>query len=146
MGENNVYGLVVSKKSKTADVEMLIELPTKIVTSDQQVNATKEVFSKLLQEAGQIDEICLVIPATMTVIKELDVPFIDINKIRLVIEYELEPLLPFSLDEALVDFVVIKSNPELQSCQVLAVALRKKDLQALLEPYEQSNINKNSYY
>ncbi len=144
MQDNYVHGAVITLKPRTSIVEKLIEIPLTQGTNEDLAKSPIQAMTDLIKAAGKIDNICIIIPATMTVIKELDVPFVDIDKIRMVIEYEIEPLLPFSLEEAVTDFSIIKSNKELQSSQILAVALRKQDLQSILEPYEQSGIKVNT--
>lgn len=147
--DNHVRGSVVTLKPRASLIEKLIEVAfVQKTDSTTEIDATahspQEALVALVKMAGKIDDIRIVIPATMTVIKELDVPFLDEAKIRLVIENEIEPLLPFSLEEAIVDFVVTKSSKELQSSQVLAVAIRKQDLLAILDPYEQADIKVSS--
>lgn len=138
--DNYVRGVVVILKPGSSIVENLIEIPLAQGADESLVKSPADALIELIKKAGKIDTICITIPATMAVIKELDVPFIDLDKIRLIIESEIEPLLPFSLEEAIVDFSVTKSNKDLQSSQVLAVALRKQDLQNILDPYEQCGI------
>jgi type IV pilus assembly protein PilM len=140
MQDDYVRGSVVLVKSKSSVVEKLIEIPLVEGTSEDLVHSPEETLIGLVAAAGKVDEIRVVIPTAMTIVKELEVPFTDTEKIRMVIEYEIESLLPFSLEEAIVDFVVTKSNKELQSSQILAVAIRKQDLAGILQPFEQSNI------
>lgn len=142
--DNHVRGAIVTLKARASIVEKLIAIPLTQGTDEKLAKSPAEALTCLIKEAGKVDAICVIIPATMAVIKELDVPFIDVDKIRMVIEYEIEPLLPFSLEEAVVDFSITKSNKELQSSQVLAVALRKQELQTVLEPYEQLGIKVNT--
>lgn len=143
--DNHIRGSVVTLKPRTSLIEKLVEVSftqkSEATNSPNHINNSMlEAITTLVAAAGKVDTIRIVIPATMTVIKELDVPFIDEAKIRLIIENEIEPQLPFSLEEAIVDFVVTKSSKELQNSQVLAVAIRKQDLLAILEPYEQAGI------
>lgn len=140
MHDNHIRGAVVLLKPQAAIVEKLIEIPLIQGTDEALARSPQEALQAVIAEAGKVDNICVVIPTTFVVIKELDVPFLDPDKIRLVIEYEMEPLLPFSLEEAIVDFVIMKSSKELQSSQVLAAAIRKQDLQNILDVYEQAGI------
>lgn len=140
MQDDCVRGSIILLKTNSSTVEKLIELPLIEGPSENQVHSIQETLTALVVAAGKIDEIRIVIPTAMTIVKELEVPFTDVEKIRMVIEFEIESLLPFSLDEAIVDFVITKSNKELQSSQILAVAIRKQDLATILQPFEQSNI------
>ena len=138
--EDSVRGSIVLLKPNAAVVQKLLDFPFGQSSNNAPVRSLQEALTALIAAAGKIDDIRVVIPATMTIIKELEVPFVDSEKIRMVIGYEIEPLLPFSLEEAIVDFIVTKSNKDLLSSQILVVAIRKQDLAAILEPYEQNGI------
>ncbi len=137
--DNHIRGVVVHIKGKNSFVEKLLEKEFNPAT-DQKDTSFIAALQELISEAGKIHEIRVVIPAATTIIKELEVPFLDPQKIRMVVEYELEPLLPFALEATIVDFVITKSNKESSSSQILAVAIRKEDLQAILDPYIKANI------
>lgn len=100
--DNHVRGSVVTLKPRTSLIEKLLEVAFVQKTSpdappipDATAHSPQEALVALVAMAGKVDDIRIVIPATMAVIKELDVPFLDEAKIRLVIENEIEPLLPF---------------------------------------------------
>ncbi|MBM3886985.1 hypothetical protein FJ364_03565 [Candidatus Dependentiae bacterium] len=139
--ENAVRGCVVLVKPNVSIVQKLLEFPFGIKQQESDnILTQQDALHALIAAAGKIDDIRIIIPATMTIIKELEVPFTDVEKIRMVINYEMEPLLPFALHESLIDFIITKSNKDLQSSHILAVAIRKQDLAAILEPYEQAKI------
>lgn len=140
MQENAIRGAVVALGPKKSTIEKLLEFQCDKENLERLDEWQQENLKSLVLAAEKIDEIALIIPTTMTIIKELDIPFIDPKKIRMVVPFEVEPLLPFGLEEAIVDFAIIRSNKELQSSQVLAVAIRKQDLQNILEPYEKAGI------
>ena len=65
------------------------------------------------------------LPASSSVIKRLSLPFKGSRRIRQVIRYELEPYLPFSLEEAIIDFYVIDDRLPDRTL-VLAFAINKR--------------------
>jgi type IV pilus assembly protein PilM len=138
--EDSVRGSIVLLKPNVSVVQKLLDFPFGQSSNDAPASSLQEALTDLIAAAGKVDDIRVVIAATMTIIKEFEVPFVDNEKIRMVIGYEIETLLPFSLEEAIVDFIVTKRNKDLQSSQILAVAIRKQDLAAILEPYEQNGI------
>ncbi len=96
-------------------------------------NTLKTVFDKI----GSYDELHAVISSSLVVFKELKVPFLSREKISMIIGFEIEPLLPFALRDAVVDFVITKQHVEEKSSELLVTAVQKQhiaDLVALFEP------------
>ncbi len=52
----------------------------------------------------------IVVPSELVLYKELKFPFKDAEKIRAVLRYEVEPLLSFPIDDAIMDFIVINTE------------------------------------
>jgi Tfp pilus assembly PilM family ATPase len=94
----------------------------------------------LLANVGAYDYIRITIPSTMVFFKELTLPFKDINKIRVVVDYEVEPMLPFPLKDAIIDFIITHQDPETQESRILIAAVRKQDLQAELDLFKEADI------
>ncbi len=90
---------------------------------------------------GRYDRITVALPASIVVIKELEVPFVDAEKIRMVLDYEIESMLPFAVDEAVLDFIITESLPSQGSSFILAAAVRMQDLQNSLELYARAGID-----
>lgn len=70
--------------------------------------------------------------------REVRLPFRDRKRIRQTLPYELEQMLPFSIDDALVDYLVLNQSEE---TDLLAVVVRKAVLDerlALLAPFAKS--------
>ena len=57
----------------------------------------------------------------------------------MIIEYEVEEQLPFSINEAIIDFIVTSQSNDGMS-QVLVAAIRDKDLQEILDIYNKAGI------
>jgi len=95
-------------------------------------------LKKGLSKAPPFDVVQIAIPASVVIFKELKLPFVDIDKIKMIIEYETEPLLPFSLEESIIDFIITKQEND--SSQVLVAAVRIDDLSKILEPYEEAGL------
>src|SRR5438046_1350172 len=86
--------------------------------------ALTAIFSKI----GTYDEIHTVLPSSVAVFKELKLPFITRDKIKMVIGFEIEPLLPFPLRDALVDFIITREIPEEKSSEILVTAVQKQHI------------------
>jgi type IV pilus assembly protein PilM len=67
-------------------------------------------------------------------------PFDDIEKIQKVIDFEVEPLLPFSIANAVVDFIITKPITEQNSSEVLVAAVQKQYITQQLELFSQAGV------
>jgi len=96
-------------------------------------------IKKLVAQFPKHHEMKIALPSKMILFKELTLPFIDLDKIRMVLEYEIEPLLPFSMEEAIVDFIVTAQDKK--SSHLLVAAIRKEQLQHTFALYEKAGID-----
>jgi type IV pilus assembly protein PilM len=116
-------------------VEKLVAQPEETV--DQAfIKKLKDISKKL----PHYDEIRITIPASLVVIKEVTVPFLDAERIRMVLNYEIEAMLPFPLEQAVIDFIIISQSKEEKKSSVLAVAARIQDLEKTLELYQKADL------
>ncbi len=58
----------------------------------------------------------------------LKIPFRDVKKIQMVLPFELEPTVPFPVDDLNVDFIALKSDGHGDHTDVIAVAVPKSEL------------------
>lgn len=87
---------------------------------------TAQDIKSILQNMNSYDEIHTAISSSLVFFKELTLPFTTKEQLNLVLAYEIEPLLPFPLDQAVVDFIITKVNQG--SADILVAAVRKQDL------------------
>lgn len=140
--ENDVIHctLVEISSSKTTIVAVAHQ-PVKIEEGQTLAEATAHALHKAaapLQEKA--DAIYWGLSSSASLFKEIKLPFVDHEKIAMVLEYEIESMLPFTLDEAIVDFVVTKTIPEENASQLLVAAVRKHEIQSILDICSQANI------
>lgn len=69
-------------------------------------------------------EVVSAIPANATFVRNLSLPFRDPRKIREVLKFELEPHIPASVEDVIVDFIKIRDT-DASGCEILAVAAPK---------------------
>ena len=102
---------------------------------------TGEALTRIMSKLSKFDKTIISIPTNIVTFKELKLPFTDHEKIKMVIEYEVEPMLPFPLAEAIVDFIITKKIPEENSSHVLVAAVRQEDLQKIFNSYNEGGID-----
>jgi len=103
-----------------------------------------QVMTSVLSNFKKYDQIKICISSSIVTFKELTVPFLDLDKIRMVIEYEVEPKLPFSISEAVVDFIVTSQDKEKKTSQILVAAARVQDLQEIFDICKLANVDPES--
>ena len=99
-----------------------------------------ETLKTILSTLPDHDKVAIAVPASLIVFKELKLPLKDLEKIRLVVENELEPMLPFSIEEAIVDFIITRQANDENDTQILAAAIQKQDLQEIIDIYTNAGI------
>ncbi len=103
-----------------------------------------EAIKKLVSYSKNYDLVYIAVPASKVIFKEISLPLIDIEKIRMVVEYQVEDQLPFSLEEAIIDFIVTKQDAAASTSQILVAAIRNTDLQEILDIYSNAGITPNN--
>ncbi|MEI7580179.1 MAG: type II secretion system protein GspL [bacterium] len=110
-------------------------------TYTQRLTATlKKIAPKIEKNA----EVIVTFPSSKVVIKELTLPFLDAEKIRMVIEYEIEAIIPFKLDNALIDFIIISQSEVKESSTILVVAAQKEEVKRVLDQLAKADIQAHS--
>ena len=67
-------------------------------------------------------------------------PFIGRDKIALVVNYEVESLLPFSLEDAIIDFIITHQDFIKNKSKILIAAVRKEDIAAYINLFEKAEL------
>jgi len=75
------------------------------------------------------------IPAHATFVRNLQLPFRDLRKIREVLKFELEPHIPYPVEDVIVDFTKVRET-EAGGCEILAAAIPKEALAEHLHIFE----------
>jgi general secretion pathway protein L len=97
--------------------------------------ATAQALTELLSShAIQPGQVVSAIPAHATFVRNLALPFRDPRKIRDVLKFELEPHLPYPVEEVVVDFATVREVDG--GCEILAVAVPKAVLAEHLRVFE----------
>jgi type II secretory pathway component PulL len=73
------------------------------------------------------------LPADLFSFRNLQIPFRSRKKIQMVLPFELEPSLPYAVDEIVLDFSPVRHDAVKDSTDVLAAILPKAELERFLE-------------
>jgi len=106
-------------------------------TYTQRLGAT---LKKIAAKIGKNVDIVVTFPSAKVVLKELTLPFLEPEKIRMVVEYEIEAVIPFKLENAIIDFVIISQSEVKESSTILVAAAQKEDVRKLLDMCQKADI------
>lgn len=127
--EDTFYAAQVYATSKKTFIEKVTQGPN-----------TNEGIQRLIA-TSKFDRINIAIPSSIVTFKELTLPFLDIDKIRMVIEYEVEAMLPFAIHEAIIDFIITDQDVKNKKSQILVAAIREQDLTPIFDTYRNAGID-----
>ncbi len=110
-------------------------LPTEngnICSPEQVAQALTELLSAHAIKPAQVVS---TIPAHATFVRNLPLPFRDPRKIREVLKFEMEPHIPYPVEDVIVDFAMIRETDG-AGCEVLAVAVPKTTIAEHIHIFE----------
>lgn len=142
--ENIITCAKVFAQSSTATLENLILREIDTTQPDNITHLTIESLKEIIGQIKKYDQIRIAIPSSLVIFKELEVPFKDPEKINLILDYEIESMLPFSINQAITDFIITKQDIKENKSQILVAAVRKDDLKATLDLYATAGVNPNA--
>ncbi len=82
------------------------------------------------------DLVFVALPGDRVLVHALELPFAEPKKIDAVVGFELEPLIPWEIDEVVCDYAIARLSPEgaPRGAVALVAAARREEVRALLEP------------
>ncbi len=123
VGKTSIYAAQVYLKGRTITIEKTLEeklepgLPT---TYNDRASAA---IRRLLAYVGSNYEVHAVMNSSMAIFKELTLPFLEYDKLNMVMRLEVEPLLPFSLANGVLDFIITNQDQEKKSSDIMVAAV-----------------------
>jgi Tfp pilus assembly PilM family ATPase len=132
-----VYGLLFEYSAKKIILKEKYTISLKENSYLAQINAIKKIVSS----AGKVDEIISNCATPAMVFKELQLPFIGKDNLKIVLPLEIENILPFSLDQAVINFMVTNEDLEKKVSTVLVCAVRKQDIDEQYELFKKADVS-----
>ncbi len=126
INKTNIIATKTRIQGNTSTIELIIEEKISEEVSEEDFQRTTPTLTSIFSKIGNYDEIHTTLPSSVVVFKELKLPFVSREKISMVIGFEIEPLLPFSLRDAAIDFIITREIPEEKSSEILVTAVQKQ--------------------
>lgn len=141
LGKTHIRATQVVLKGRTCTIERWFEqaLPTGPATNYEE--RASQAIQSVLNNADSYDAIHTILPSSLVIFKEIKLPFTSRAKIKMVVDFEIEPLLPFSLNEAIIDFIITKQIPEEHSSELLVAAVQKQHVAHHISIFTAAGVN-----
>lgn len=130
-------GLLLEYSGASITLKNTVTIFLKDSAQQTQINALKKIATSV----GTIDEVVTTLSTSAIIFKELQLPFLGRDILKMVIPFEVENVLPFALDEAVIDFLITREDQEKKVSTVLVAAVRKADIDAQLELFQKADIS-----
>lgn len=140
-GRTSIFLVVGSEGRRGITIEsceeFILEEGGQKTDSQRRIAVLKSIAPRI---AGDYS-IHISIPAEQTISKEVTLPCLSEEKIRKVIDYEVESLIPFPLDEAILDFIELSHSEVKEQSKILVTATKKEVVEKYLQICEKAGIN-----
>lgn len=124
--------VLVNSGFKESRVEAFTHIP--FPETEDGENGLPAALDALIEEMPVSDAVCIVsVPADQVSFRNLKVPFRQEKKIRQILTFELEPTLPFPIDDVVVDFHALKLDGQGDQTDLIAAVCKTDSLRSILE-------------
>ena len=141
VNRTHVHAVQVYLTGRTMRIEKFLEEKIEPGQATTLQERTAQAIKNIIAHADHYHAIYAAINSSVVVFKELTLPFLDYEKINMVVKYEVEPLLPFPIANAVIDFIITKQNTEEKSSTVLVAAVLKEQLAQYLSVFGQAGVD-----
>lgn len=140
IGRNQVMVCQAIHKNGVTKIEgintVALEVNNELSHEEQALVALNQALSLIKNSNEQ--HVVITLPNHQVFFKELTVPFLDQQKIKMILGYEIEGLLPFALNEAIFDFVVTKQDLVKKESTIVVAIAQKKQVDFYLDLIKQT--------
>jgi type II secretion system protein L len=139
--KHSIVAVMVSGGVRENRIEACADIPIPADT-DETDNGIAAAFETLAQTIDTSDCDCVVsFPSAWFSYRNIQVPFGNHRKIRMVLPFELEPTLPYQIDELELDFQTIDTPQTGENTNLIAAAIEKSKLDPLFETMKSHKID-----
>ena len=140
IGKTTVKATQLYCKGREITIERFFESPIQPSPSPEHYQEFAAAAIKTILDQAKFDRIVSALPSSQAIFKELKVPFVGLDTIKKIIGFEVEPLLPFSLNDAVIDCIVTKELPDEKSSEVLVAAVQNQYIAQHLALFESAGV------
>lgn len=130
IGSGTISAVQIKSNGRKRTIEKMLSVTIENNQQTDYQERAAQALQSLFAQLDSADHIVSTLPSMHVVFKKLHIPFVDREKIAQVINFEVEPLLPFPLNQAAIDFMIIASSDDGKSAEVLVAAAQKDAINA----------------
>jgi len=136
--KNHIFATVLIAYRGSRQILEFFDEPWKLI--DQEFSQAS--IKKIIESVKKYDEIRIALPSEFVIFKQVTIPFKNHKKVKLVLPFEVEPLLPFSLRAASIDAIIEedKDQKEAESSSALVAAIKDDVMDKYINPFLLSGI------
>ncbi|MCL5875321.1 MAG: hypothetical protein M1114_02520, partial [Candidatus Dependentiae bacterium] len=106
--KTDIYATQTYFKGNSIAIESIMHQPLEGAGTYQE--RVVDALSKIVAQAKKNTVFFSSISSGLVIAKTIKLPFTSYEKIKMVIAYEIEPSLPFSVANAIIDFIITKTD------------------------------------
>ena len=127
--KHTVVAVLVNSGLRESRIDSHTVIPVSPSNEDDHETGLNGAIQRLIEtmDIGNCD--CVVsVPADQFSFRNLQVPFSNLKKIKMVLPYELEPNLPYPIDDLAFDFQTIETAESGENTELIAATIEKSQL------------------
>jgi type II secretory pathway component PulL len=138
--DNGISAFLVENTIKGNRIQTQMVVPYADINEspENKFSHIADSISQIIQDVNIAGAECIVsVPSELVSYRNLQVPFKDRKKIRQVLPFELEPTLPFAVDDLTVDFEIVYQD---EKTNILVSVIKTSDISGILGILKDLNI------
>jgi Tfp pilus assembly PilM family ATPase len=124
------------KRTISSCIQKQIPLNEEMSFEDRLSQGLKDI----IQTAPRHDTVHVSLPSNRIVFKPLTVPFLDLEKIKMIAPFEVEEHLPFSLEHAVIDVIITSQKKNEKTSDIIVAATQHETLMPFIHACEKASI------
>jgi Tfp pilus assembly PilM family ATPase len=141
IGKTQVTATQVMLKGKQIIIEKIMQEKLEPAANGNYVDRVAKAISLIVPKLDPYGQMRTSLTSTAVLFKEISLPFLQADKIEAILPLEIEPLLPFALEQADFDFIITHQSVPEKKSTVLIAATQKETIAAHRAAFELAGIS-----
>ncbi len=141
LAKTYVAATLIVAKGKTVTLEKSFVIPLDPGTPTNYDERAIKALHSVVEQIDHFDSLVTSLSSSLVIFKEFKLPFLDHHKIDMVLEFEVEPLLPFPVHDAVIDFIITKQHLQEKSSEIFIAAVQKQHMAHHLSLFEAAGLH-----
>ncbi|MGE0009649.1 MAG: pilus assembly protein PilM [Candidatus Babeliales bacterium] len=126
INKTHVRAALVTAQAKTLTIKDFFEEPLSTNNELSYQERVANALTALRAKVGTNVTIRSSLSSAQVTFKQLKLPFADPEKIKMILPFEIAPQLPFAIENAIIDFIVVSVDEERKESTVMVAAILKE--------------------